>query len=156
MNELAWELFDLIRRLLNFILIGYDDCMTFECKISPLGMGWIILFGVIGCGSEAPEWCAEEDEVTYAEFGGTFLRQHCNGCHGSEANNRHGAPESISFDSIESVWLWKDAILRVTSPENPVMPPAWDLDEGDVALLQVWLECGSELEDQKSLRKFDP
>ena len=119
-------------------------------------MIWVSVLGVVGCGSETPEWCVEESEITYAEFGETFLRQHCNGCHSSEANNRHGAPDTVSFDSIESVWTWKDAILRVTSSENPTMPPAWELDSGDVELLQVWLECGSELDDYKSLRKFDP
>ena len=117
---------------------------------------WVSTFGIVGCGTETPEWCAEEGDVTYAEFGETFLRQHCNGCHGSEADNRHGAPVIVSFDSIEDVWTWKDAILRVTTSENPSMPPAWELDAGDVELLQVWLECGSELADQKSLRKFDP
>ena len=118
----------------------------------------IIIIGftsVIGCGSEVPEWCAEESHVTYAEFGEVFLRQHCNGCHGAESDNRHGAPESVSFDSIEAVWTWKDAILRVTT-ESASMPPAWELDAGDVELLQIWLECGSEVDDQKSLRGFDP
>ena len=117
---------------------------------------WASAFCMFGCGTETPEWCAEEVHVTYAEFGETFLRQHCNGRHGSEADNRHGAPAVVSFDSIENVWTWKDAILRVTTSENPSMPPAWELDAGDVELLQVWLECGSEYEDQKSLRKFDP
>ena len=71
---------------------------------------------------ETPEWCVDESHVTYAEFGEVFLRQHCNGCHGSESDNRHGAPTSVSFDSIEAVWTWKDAILRVTTSENASMP----------------------------------
>ena len=136
--------------------IGYHDGMNLGSAMNRWSIGWVSLFGVIGCGSDTPEWCADEDHVTYAEFGETFLRQHCNGCHGSEADNRHGAPTAISFDTIEAVWTWKDSILRVTASENPSMPPAWELDAGDVDLLQVWLECGSELEDQQSLRKFDP
>ena len=61
-----------------------------------------------------PNGVPMKSHVTYAEFGEHFLRQHCNGCHGSGADNRHGAPTAISFDSIEAVWTWKDAILRVT------------------------------------------
>ena len=121
-----------------------------------LTMFLLVAVSLIGCGTETPEWCADESHVTYAEFGEVFLRQHCNGCHGSGSDNRHGAPPSVSFDSIEAVWTWKDAILRVTTSENASMPPAWELDAGDVELLQVWLECGSELDDQKSLRGFDP
>ena len=130
--------------------------MSLRYKIHRGGIIWASIFSFVGCGTETPEWCDEEVDVTYAEFGEAFLRQHCNGCHGSDANNRHGAPIVVSFNSIDDVWTWKDAILRVTTSENPSMPPAWELEAGDVELLQVWLECGSELADQKSLRKFDP
>lgn len=110
---------------------------------------------MMGCGSE-PAICDSGSDVTYADFGETFIRQHCQGCHASSSNDRHGAPESVHFDSIEDIWERRDDILRVTTSDEADMPPAWKLDEDNIRLVQQWLECGSERSDHRSLRQFDP
>ena len=108
------------------------------------------------CGPETPDICDVEVQVTYADFGASFLRQHCNGCHSATTMDRHGAPTSVTFDSIEEIWQRSEDILRVTTSDTPTMPPAWDLDEGDVELLEHWLMCGTERKDRQSLRQFSP
>ena len=114
-------------------------------------------FLVLACGQDTPAICdSGEVEVTYADFGESFMRQHCQGCHASTSSSRHGAPESVHFDNVDDIWERRDAILRVTTTDSPTMPPAWDLDAGDVMLVEQWLECGSKRSDKRSLRHFNP
>lgn len=90
--------------------------------------------------------CDNAQEVTYANFGEGFLRHNCQGCHASSTNNRHGAPENVTFDTMEDAWKWKDRILTTTLSNPPTMPPAGKITENQAILLHWWLECGEDLE----------
>ena len=115
-------------------------------------MIWLIF----ACSNPQPPVCDTAADVTYAEFGESFLRQHCQGCHASTSTNRQGAPSTIYFDTVEDVWRLSADILRVTTSEIPTMPPAWTLEEHDIEMLRWWLECGSLKSDEQSLQLFDP
>lgn len=115
----------------------------------------MLLLMILACGNSS-DVCDSGMDVTYADFGETFIRQHCQGCHASSSNNRHGAPESVHFDTIEDIWSRRDDILRVTTSEEADMPPAWELDQDNVYLLEQWLECGSKRADRRSMRHFNP
>ena len=47
------------------------------------------------------EACIDVPLITYASFGQGFITFNCQGCHGSGAANRQGAPEFVTFDSHE-------------------------------------------------------
>lgn len=115
-----------------------------------------MIFWFFACSTKQPQVCDTAADVTYAEFGESFLRQHCQGCHSSTSTNRQGAPTSVSFDSVDDVWRLSQDILRVTASESPTMPPAWTLEEEDVEMLRWWLECGSIKTDEQSLEDFNP
>jgi uncharacterized membrane protein len=87
-----------------------------------------------------PEWCADEVDVTYENFGEGFLLTHCQGCHASEAPNRFGAPETVVFDTEADVEQWRDAIYRVVF-EDLTMPPAGGITEDELTLADIWLQC---------------
>ena len=114
----------------------------------------IVIFW-IGCTYSQPPLCDTAADITYAEFGKSFMTQYCQGCHASTSTNRQGAPDSVNFDTLESIWILREDILRVTTSESPSMPPAWAIPDTDIELLQWWLECGSERMDEQSILLFD-
>jgi uncharacterized membrane protein len=92
--------------------------------------------------SDLPEICVDAPTVTWANFGAGFITQHCQACHASSTPDRHGAPESVLFDTEEQVWALADRILARAVGEAPTMPPQGGVSEDDIYLLEVWLTCG--------------
>lgn len=91
--------------------------------------------------SAAPDPCAEVPVVTWANFGEAFVTHECQGCHASTATERYGAPEDVSFDTVEQVWAQADLVLLVAAGETPTMPPRGGVEEDDQQRLRWWLEC---------------
>lgn len=95
-----------------------------------------------GATTQRAAWCAEAPVLSWDNFGHGFLLENCEPCHASTAVDRHEAPVSVAFDSIERVRILRAKMLRMATGVAPEMPPAGGVSEEDRALLQVWLECG--------------
>ena len=82
--------------------------------------------------------------VTWDNFGRSFVTERCQSCHGSgvTADDRRGAPEAVTFDNEEEVWMRAPQVLAVATGETAVMPPLGGVDADDRYLLEVWLTCG--------------
>ena len=95
-----------------------------------------------------PDWaslpCDEAPVVTWNNFGAGFVGHYCQGCHASTTADRYGAPESVTFDSVDEVWGWRDRVLARTAIDDPTMPPAGGTSETDRQKLRWWLECAPE------------
>ena len=91
----------------------------------------------------ADPFCAEAPVVTWNNFGNGFLRESCQGCHASTTANRYGAPEAVTFDTVEQAWSWSARILARSGVEDPTMPPAGGVREEDRLLLVYWLTCAT-------------
>ncbi len=106
----------------------------------------LLVWALGGCGGEEPEEtaaaCAAAPITTYANFGAGFLTESCQVCHASTAPDRHGAPESVTFDTEEEAWEHADRILAVATGEAPTMPPEGGVTDEDRERLEVWLRCG--------------
>lgn len=86
-------------------------------------------------------FCADAPVVRWANFGQGFVTGSCQGCHASNTPDRHEAPESVSFDTLEQVWALKDMILWTSTGESPSMPPNGGVHEDDRMRLEWWLRC---------------
>ena len=108
------------------------------------GLGSILVLGLgLGCApipSEESEDCAG---LYYENFGENFLRENCQGCHASTAQDREGAPVGISFDSRADVLTHLPAII--SEMQEGTMPPAGGVPEEEHAAFELWLSC---VEDQ--------
>ena len=111
-------------------------------------LGWLV--GLMGCASSFLDTsgdgiCQDIPPVNYTNFGSGFLTENCQGCHASTASYRYGAPDSVTFDSVEQAWAWRERILDlVVDGEEPAMPPAGGVDEDDLLRLQWWFDCAEE------------
>lgn len=82
--------------------------------------------------------------LTYASFGQAFLDANCNTCHAAADGQRHGAPDSYRFDTLDAVHAHADRIFiraaasNTSMPPGPVDPPADERDR-----LAEWLSCGA-------------
>lgn len=90
---------------------------------------------------ELPE-CVDAPVVDWDNFGQGFLLQSCQGCHASTTADRYGAPEEVTFDTVDQAWAWADDILSVAAGEAPTMPPRGGVEEDDRVRLVWWLACG--------------
>ena len=112
-----------------------------------LGLG-MLLIGVLGCAEEEDTGttdtgpCADVPLLTYANFGRGFLTEYCQGCHASTTLDRHGAPESVTFDNLGLAWEKADRILERSL--GGTMPPSGGTSEDDLTQLEWWLTCGEE------------
>ena len=88
--------------------------------------------------------CEEAPVVTYANFGQGFITHYCQGCHASSAPDRYEAPETVTFDTVEEIWAWKERILARAASEPATMPPAGGTSAEDRQKLRWWLECAEE------------
>ena len=108
------------------------------------------LFGTLAsCGgkTEAVDsagvvFCDEIPDVTYESFTEGFFLENCQGCHSSTAQDRHGAPESVTFDTEAEIWSWATEIEATALSSNPTMPPSYSIYEDELVRLQWWLDCG--------------
>ena len=81
---------------------------------------------MLGCGTDTAESqdepvsvesgvCGESlPEMTWQSFGEGFVSTYCQGCHASGTFDRHGAPESVVFDSEDEVLARVEAVKRTT------------------------------------------
>lgn len=88
-----------------------------------------------------PEFCDGQPVVTWANFGQGFTLENCQGCHASTATNRYGAPELVTFDTVDEAWSWSSQILSTATGDEPSMPPSGGVFDDDRLLLEVWLRC---------------
>lgn len=87
--------------------------------------------------------CADVPLVNWDNFGQGFIIEACQGCHASTAQDRHGAPQAVHFDTVDDVWLWRPQVLDRAAPVDgdPTMPPAGGTDPDDRTRLRWWLDC---------------
>ena len=82
--------------------------------------------------------------MTYDNFGSVFFASYCDRCHSATIGDRHGAPGSYVFDTLDDVRAHADRIFVRAAGPNTTMPPGPDdppLDDRDK--LADWLACGS-------------
>lgn len=96
-------------------------------------------------GDSATGVCADAPTLTWASHGQAILTQWCQPCHATSAANRHGAPESVAFDTEAEALAWGERILAVSTGDDPTMPPGMPLPEEDRYRLEIWLSCGEGL-----------
>jgi hypothetical protein len=112
-----------------------------------LGLG-TLLFAVLGCAEEDDTalvdtgLCADVPLLTYANFGRGYLTEYCQGCHASTTLDRHGAPETVTFDTLELAWGKADRILERSL--GGTMPPSGGVSDDDLTMMEWWLTCGEE------------
>lgn len=86
-------------------------------------------------------FCADAPTVDYNNFGEGFLLANCQGCHASTTANRHSAPKTVTFDTVDQVWAWAPNILSSATGDSPAMPPRGGIDPDDRIRLEWWLRC---------------
>jgi hypothetical protein len=79
--------------------------------------------------------------VTWEHFGEGFFRTYCNACHAASTENRHGAPTSVTFDTLDQVRDRADAIHRAVL-EMGSMPLGGGVPDDERTLLQMFFDCG--------------
>lgn len=109
-------------------------------------MRWLLVF-LVAC-DPAPltldETTCTGTTLTYDNFGAAFLDQYCNGCHAASTGDRHGAPDSFRFDTLDEVHARAARIFvraagpNTSMPPGPVDPPSDERDR-----LAEWLSCGA-------------
>jgi uncharacterized membrane protein len=95
--------------------------------------------------------CATGTELTWENFGKTFMLRYCNQCHTEGLEDRHGAPEGFDFQELRDVRKHASHIYDRSAGENASMPPGPDdppIDERDD--LAEWLACGAPSEEDTS------
>jgi hypothetical protein len=94
-------------------------------------------------GTPTDPFCDGQPQVTWANFGHGFLLGACQGCHAASAPDRHDAPESVTFDTVDEAWAWDARILSRSTGEAPTMPPLGGVSDDDRLLLEIWLRCAT-------------
>lgn len=90
------------------------------------------------------EPCPPASELTYDNFGGPFLDSYCQRCHASAADDRNGAPSSITFDDADEVRSHRERIFARAAGDNTSMPPGPDdPPAAERDMLAEWLACGA-------------
>lgn len=95
-------------------------------------------------GADAEDPCADIPLLNYNNFGQGFMTENCQGCHASTSAERYGAPESVTFDTVDEVWSRAERILERSAGADASMPPAGGVPEDDRAKLEWWLLCAEE------------
>jgi len=85
--------------------------------------------------------CVDVPLITYATFGDGFLTFYCQGCHGSESDERFGAPENVTFDDHDQASAWLYVIRDVVIGDRPSMPPAGGMPSEELERLRIWIDC---------------
>ncbi len=83
--------------------------------------------------------CEVAPELTWNTFGDGFLLSRCQHCHGSYTNDRYGAPQGVSFDTLEDVRKHRTQLLNSVHDEK--IPPGGGLRPDEVLNLADWLSC---------------
>jgi len=83
-------------------------------------------------------------QLTYESFGARFFADNCDRCHSSGEGHRHGAPESVRFDTLDDVHRHADRIFVRAATTNTTMPPGPEDPAPDLReQLAEWLACGA-------------
>ena len=85
--------------------------------------------------------CEDAPVLMWSNFGEGFLIENCDSCHASTTNDRHDAPESVTFDTLEEVQAQRDAILSAATGDDAYMPPQGGVSDDDRERLEIWLTC---------------
>lgn len=86
--------------------------------------------------------CAAHDaHVTWESGGESFFLTWCRSCHSESAEDRHGAPEYLNYDTLDGV---RGAAhnIRQAALWDQVMPPSYPLDDEQREILWSFLDCG--------------
>lgn len=87
---------------------------------------------------------SEGTALTYENFGKGFIDAYCQSCHGSNADDRLGAPGEYIFDTAEQVQKHADRIFARSAADNDSMPPGpEDPPAEERERLAEWLACGA-------------
>jgi len=97
-----------------------------------------------GTAGDTADPCADVPMLTYNNFGKGFMTENCQGCHASTSAERYGAPESVTFDTVDEVWTWSERILSRSAGADASMPPAGGVSKDDRTKLEWWLLCAEE------------
>lgn len=84
--------------------------------------------------------CADAPVVTWDNWGHGFFRTWCGSCHSAGAQDRNGAPTTVSLDSRADVAAHLDTVRRRVLTEQ-TMPLGGGLSADDLRLLDVMLSC---------------
>lgn len=94
---------------------------------------------LVGCadGEEAPDTAG--CSPSWESFGQAFVIEYCDACHAATAPERHGAPESVTFDTEEEAVSWLERmVVRVEARQ---MPPGGGITEPEIERLKAWADC---------------
>lgn len=105
----------------------------------------LVVVGVAACGDGPGDStgsnCPQDSTLTYANFGQTFMQDHCLVCHTAKG------PESPKLDSIEQIRAASGDIDRsaAAGPNavNTYMPEDASVPEAERRKLGEWLACGA-------------
>ncbi len=95
----------------------------------------------LGCGAGKDTGIDCTNPPTYTTWTQGFLDGKCQSCHATTAENRHGAPPNVAFDTETMTNEWKDRI-EATILNKESMPPSGGITLEERILLEQWLECG--------------
>lgn len=118
---------------------------TFGC----IAVGVVAATGALGCGSDSDEPLepiAGCTDLTYENFGSTFISQHCIACHSSQTSYPEGEADEYDFDTLAGVREHgNDMLAHAVNGVAPVMPPEGQtpLTDEQKAELEEWLSCGA-------------
>jgi len=117
-------------------------------RVCRSGLGLVAALCLLGCGAgttidEYP--CPDEGtELTYDNFGESFLVAYCQRCHGAPLGSRNGAPTEYDFATLDDVHEWQDRIFARAAADNSSMPPGPDDPSlRERVMLADWLACGA-------------
>lgn len=87
--------------------------------------------------------------LTWQMTGSPFLRTWCDSCHAGTqpAAGRLGAPEAVTFDTLDEARAWADRISARALATPATMPPATTIPEEVLAPFRDWMACGLPGED---------
>ena len=117
----------------------------------------LLLVALAGCGDKDPAaadtdtgtpgtsadtgLCADAPVLTWANFGDGFVTEHCQACHASTSPDRRGAPEDVTFDTLDQTLAWRDRVLARSAGDDPTMPPQGGVDPVEREKVEIWLTC---------------
>lgn len=86
---------------------------------------------------------------SWASVGHPFMVTWCSSCHASGLadDERHGAPESVTLDTLGEVRAHSDAVSRRALGANADMPPRGGVPLAERDAVAAWLACGAPGED---------
>lgn len=104
----------------------------------------MILALLFACAGEAPVDSGPDTagtcDVTWENWAEDFFTTYCDACHSARTPNRHGAPETSTFDT-EAEAVAQIARIRARVLEEETMPLGGGVFEEDLILLRRWVDC---------------